>query len=945
MKMNLKFPLFCTLLLILFKMSLVSAQERQPLPVNDLPVEFQALYEFHPKNVELNFADQNSVHIRLEANYNTLRLRDPKQLKILEEALTDYHIEPKLIQKIKKDLFNGVVNTEQCQGIASSCLVSPSTYATLFDYYTNKVYLWVNPSYIKYESSENEEFAPSIKKNYALINHFSTYASSNDGLDNYSLNFYDDSIIGLRHGYIDNRITYNTNDNESDFDLDRSQYNYEFNKYRFRAGYNATVDEFNSTDFLVDVNNTAELAVEFGTSSNLIKNQTKATQKIFFFAPKSGVLKVYRDNRIVLQRNVSGGQGYITNLDLPRGRYNIMLEISVGDQVISTESHAIFNTSDDTLSVGGVDYRFTAGVFKKTDTYDNDSLEGEAQHLMDNEAFGRGLMSFRATDRILLSSGITTSQQGNNLSLGGKVYLPLDATFDIKSTIFEDNAYQIESYLSWYSLSFNYEQYDNGTSDLNNLNPLATYYYGAGSYKRYNASYSSNLPFFNAYGYVSYSYTKQDNISIIDGYNSKTNLDLNVIAGGIRLPFIIDSTLDFNMNYTLSDDNEDDYYASLTWSIPINQLLNVRSTISSNKDGLSQFSNSIESTDLLRDNDDYYLSGNVTNNYTPETVENSTYASSSLNAQVSKSSFNAGAYIYGDTNGTSNANLSLNSSQVLTANGLSFTSKRSDAYVRVKAENNIRESAENSSRGLLVVEKNGRYASKQSLYEDKEILPLNTYNDYRVSLDVESSDLYNSGNTRVREFTQPGSVMEMNTKISRVVTFVSGFKDIFDKDVQEMKCLGDGCIDVKEMVKGVYKVSVLEGMSFGLKSGGNNCFLPRQTDANHFNFGDNYCLPDLASTSSMSVTINKKMMTLTYLGNYKRDKNFKDVEMELTTIINRASEIEIIRKEVANTVFVYAISKDGYALSADLKTKISELQRYAIKREESPIGDYALQRQ
>lgn len=931
--------------------SSVSAQEGlSPLVINDLPAEFKELYEFHSRNIELNFADQKSVHIRLEANYNTVRLSDPKQVKELEEALESYQISPEIIDKVKKDLLIGIINTEQCQGIASSCLVSPATYATLFDYYTNKLYLWVNPDYIKYKSVSSEEYAISTKENYSFINHFSSYASSNDGLDNYSLSFYDDSIVGLPHGYIDNRMTYNANNNDYDFDLDRSQYNYEFGKYRFRAGYNATVDDYNSTDQLIDLNNTAELSFDFGTSSNLIKNQAKEIQKIFFFAPKSGVLKVYRDNRIILQRNVSGGQGYITNLDLPRGRYNIMLEITVGDQIVTQETHAIFNTTDNTLAVGDFDYRLTAGVFKETDIYDDDSIEGQIHHLMDNQAFGRLLMSYRMTDRILLSSGVTVSSEGNNLSLGSKLYLPLDATLDIKTTLFEDSAYQIESYFSWNSFSFNYEQYYNGIEDteyFKNLNTLATYYYGVGNYKRYNVSYSNNLPFIDAYGYLSYSYTNQDTFSNaisdrVGGYN----FEINSLSGGVRVPFVINSTLDFNMNYTFSNGVEDDYYASLTWSIPINQLFDARSTISSNKSGLSQFSNSIESSDLLQESTEYYLSGNVTNNYTPQSVKDSTYASSSLNAQVSKNSFNANAYIYDDTNGSSSTNLSFDSSQIVTKNGLSATNKRSDAYVRVVAENNVRESAKNSSKGLLVLEKNGRYANKQMLYDDNEVLPVNIYNDYQVSLDVESSDLYNLGDTRVGQFTQPGSVMELHTKISRVVTFVSGFKDIFDKEISDIKCNGNGCIDVKEMAEGVYKVSVLEGMSFSLSSGENNCFLPSQSDTSYFNFGNNLCLPDLAFTSSTPILVSGESMVLTYLGNYKSDRNFKDAEAEISTIIKNTSEIELIKKEIANTVFVYSLSKDGYRLSTDLNDKISDLQRYAIKRDESPIGGYyALQRQ
>lgn len=935
--------IFLICLSIGFFSSIVRASE---LPVDELPEDFQALYQYHPKTVEVHFADQNTFYLGVEVNYDTVRLNNLNEQAALKDNLRTYHISPQLIDDLLQALKAGVKNTVQCQGSASSCIVIPESYATLYDYYTNKLYLWVNPKYLEQKATTEHEYAQAQKENYSLINHFSSYAGSSDFFDSYNVNLYDDTIVGLRHGYIDNRMTYNVTDTDSDFDLDRTQYNYEFEKYRFRAGYNATVDDFNSTDFLVNVNNTAELAVDFGSSYNLAKQQTRATQQIFFYAPKSGVLKVYRDNRIILQRNINGGQGAITNLDLPKGRYNVIVEVTVGDQVISRESHAIFNTNDDKLAVGGFDYRLTAGVFKATDTFSDDTFEGQIHDEMDDKAFGRFLLSYRATDRILLASGFTSSQQGNSAYLGGKLYLPFDATLEAKSVLFGGGTFQAESYLSWKGLNFSYEQFETDAEYSEQIDELATYYYGVNSYQRYSASYSTSLPFWGAYGYMTYSYTKQENNSSLSDPNIAMNEDefnLNVIGGGLRFPFIINSTLDFSMNYSFSDTQPDDsYYASVMWSIPINQMFSVRSTVAIDENGFNQFSNSVETSNLIRGNDDYYLSANVTNNYTPQSTEDSTYSSAGVSGRAQKDAFDANAYIYADTNGSSNVNLGFNSSQVVTKNGVSITRKKADAYVRVEAENNIREGASDTSRGLLVVEKNGSYSNKQTLYKNEEVIPLETYNDYQASLDVESTDLYNAGKTRVKDYTQPGSVLELETKISRVVTFVSGFKDIFDNDIDGLKCHGEACLTVQPVVDGVYKISVLEGMSFGLQSGNYECMLAEKDNNTAMNFGNNYCLPDLASTASMSITIDNKAMTLTYLGNYKKGSDYNNVELALRAI--QSPNVEIKKKEVANNIFVYAITKDGYALSASVRSTIADLQKYANKAEHSPSLEYALTR-
>lgn len=917
------------------------------LPVDDLPEAFRELYQYDKRTVEFNFSETNSFYLTIDANYDTIRLTDSNELNVLRENLEMYHISADLIDMLIEGLKVGIKNTNQCKGIASNCIVIPETYTTLFDYYTNKVYLWVNPEYLQNQEILGEFYAPSEKEQYTLINHFSAYAGTADLFDSYNFNIYDDTIVGLKHGYIDNRVTYNKSDNNSDFDLDHSTYNYEFNKYRLRAGYNATVDSFNSTDFLLNVNNTAELALDFGSSYNLAKQESRATQRIFYFAPRAGVLKVYRNNRIVLQRNVNAGQGYITNLDLPRGRYDIDLEVSVGDQVVSRESHAIFNTNDDKLPVGGIDYRLTAGVFKATDTYDKDTLEGERHQAMDDQAFGRFLASYRATDRILLASGFTGSEEGNSTYVGAKVYLPFDATLEAKVNYFGDKVFQAETYFNWKGLNFSYEQFENDALNPDDINTLATYYYGVNSYQRYSASYSSTLPFWNAYGYITYSYTDQQNYSSStsngqDFFNDD-NFNLNVFSGGLRFPFIIDSSLDLSMNYSFSDSQLDDtYYASVMWTIPINQIFRVRSTTAIDDDGFSQFSTTAESSDLIRSRDDYYLSANVTNNYTPQNTGDSSYSSAGLSGQVVKDAFDANAYVYADTNGSSSSNLGFNSSQIVTENGVSVTRKKSNAYVKVAAENHMRENADKTSRGLLVLAKNGKYSNKEMLYKDEEVLPLQVYSDYLASLDVESTDLYNAGKTRVKGFAQPGTVMEMDTKISRVVTFVSGFKDIFDKDIDSLACHGEGCLTVQPVVEGVFKVSVLEGMSFGLQSGEYECMLAEKDNSEMMNFGNNYCLPDLVSTASMTINVNDEVMTLTYLGNYKKGSNFNSVELALRRI--ESKNVEVKKKEIANNIFVYVITKDGYALSAAAKSTIDELQKYANKSDSMPNLEYALSR-
>ncbi|QUJ69957.1 TcfC E-set like domain-containing protein (plasmid) [Photobacterium sp. GJ3] len=422
------------------------------LPVKNLPDDFKALFDFKQKNVELIFTDKSSDSLPMFVNYDTVKLNSEQQKQAFIQELKRLHIKQSLITDIMYDFEQGAKNSADCEGTLSQCIVTPDRYSTLYDYYSNKLYLWVNPNYLETDSniSSQQEYAESKKDNYTLINHFNAYSNTNNEFDNTSFNFYDDSIIGLKYGYLDTQTGYFIHmGGDDDFDLDRMQYNYEFDRYRFQVGYNSTTDNFNATDVLFKMNNTSEIAFGFGTSSNLLKSQSRVTQKIFYFAPKSGVLNIYRDGRIILQKNVPSGQGLITNNELPKGRYDVILELKVGDDVVYKETRTIFNTNDDQLATGNFDYLISTGIYKKDSDLNTDSFLGKINTEVDGESFIRTGISYRAADYLLLSIGGSTSSIGNSGMVAAKAYMPMGAALTVRSQIFNKNVYQAEAFFNW----------------------------------------------------------------------------------------------------------------------------------------------------------------------------------------------------------------------------------------------------------------------------------------------------------------------------------------------------------------------------------------------------------------------------------------------------------------------------------------------------------------
>ncbi|WP_249199461.1 CS1-pili formation C-terminal domain-containing protein [Photobacterium sp. GJ3] len=391
------------------------------------------------------------------------------------------------------------------------------------------------------------------------------------------------------------------------------------------------------------------------------------------------------------------------------------------------------------------------------------------------------------------------------------------------------------------------------------------------------------------------------------------------------------------MNY--DSDNSDNYNISLLWNIPISKLFSAESNLSFDNNGVSQFSNGISSNDLVKDRS-VYASISADNNYSDNRTDNSKYFSSDVNVQVNRDAFSANGYGYIDSNGEKNMNLGFSSSQVITGNGVKATSKRSNAYIYVSSENNVRNGDNLSSQGLLVLDKNDKYNRNMTLYNDSNLIPVDLYSDYDATINVESVDLYNSGGKRISGYAQPGTVLEVKPKLRRIVTFIAGFKDIFDQSLRDIQCKGDGCLTVSNITDGVYKVSVLEGENFTLNDNQYRCILPSISQSGLMNFGENYCLPNLSTSENMFITFNNKKRIMTYVGSYSK-KIEKSVLNEKISMMD-SKDVDIRKVNVANNILVYVLSDDAASITAKTKRVIKDLQQYA-NRDIQISKDYALQ--
>lgn len=900
---------------------------------NDIPAGFGDLFQIEKKPVD--FEDTKGIFhtLLMEVNYNTVFLKDSEEQKKLTKILQDNGVEQSFIENLISDLSNGVENAVGCEGEVDKCVLNPDTYAVVYDYYNNKAYFWINPQYLEVNYRKGEvNYADAYNQNPSLINHFNAYTRFDDESNNFTLN--DRIVLGLPYGNVTSELNYQDNDN--DFEIDELLYNLEFENYKTQIGYTNNRNSFNATDFLINDVDNGEFAFDFGTSNNLVVDGQKSIQKIFFFAPQTGVLTVYRDDRILLQRNVEQGQGFITNDDLPSGRYTIRMEIRSGSSIVAEQVRAVFNTNSDSLLIGGYDYHITTGVYGRTNTDLLDALNdaSDSSSTIDDqvvgEGFARGLIAYRLTNEITLGGGLSGSSAGSYANLGATIYLPFDSELTLSSYLYNDDATQFESSYSLNNWSFSYENFN--TSDNENEAALSKYMFNSTDYQKY--SISTNLELGQSrYGYLTYNYIDQDGDSSFSGFTS------SYLSGGISFPTFADSNIDINASYDFEDDNRDQLSASIVWTIPLSDMIDGNVTVRTTEDEITEFSSGLQTQDLI-DDDNIYLSATLDQSYsTYDPVNNTTLTA---NGSITDDKYSASAYTYLDTDGERSINVNLSSTQVVTKNKAYITRHDADSYLAVNSESNIRFDEETASRGLLVINNNKRQESRRTLYDNEAIIPLRDYKAYSTYLDTESVDLYNLGDKSAQAFSLPGTTIEIKPKLSRIITFISGFKDIFEQSMSNVECVGDGCVSMTEVTDGVYKVSVKEGENFTLNRNDQVCTIPPVDDAKLFNFGENYCFPDIAKLSSTIINIEGENKKVYFIGEFSTNETRNIIDKQIKQL-STDSGFQFLKKEIGMNSYIYAVTDESYIVTAQARSVFNNMSKYA-NQGSTILKNYALQR-
>ncbi|MCR9572197.1 TcfC E-set like domain-containing protein [Vibrio alginolyticus] len=880
---------------------------------NTYPEGFEEFFTFTNKEVNLRNLDGTFTHvIPLEVKFDEIKL-DPNNtasVQKVEQYLLENSVSEDDVSVILNALMEGVSEQGLCTGNKKTCTLQPTHFQWVQNFNENELYLFVAPSVLDYSYySEDRNYHNPLSVQNGLINSFDLYASKYADQDN-SISFNNESTLGLPYGYLKADFSLSNKGNSELFD---ASYHVDIESFAFKAGAFQYAPNFNSTGFLNSGYRFPHHAIYLGSSKNLLVGGERSDKSISFYAPRSGNVEVYRDGRLIYQRSIKEGHNTLSYQDLPSGRYEITVHIVDSGEVVDRQTYQIYNTSNDSLKVGDIDYLVSSGVFSESYyNYDNQSE-------MEGEAFGKGSLSYRPFDPLLVGVSGLFSNEASMLSTGASLYwLKTGLSSELTYNLFDDADY-LSANLGLGSVSIAYEKLNNEEHD-----PLASFLFGYDNFERLSLNGSYNLGQGRSL-YATYSYVDMESLENQDYYIEP--YDYSTVTLGFSSPSIISSLLNIYADY---NDFSDEVSMNITWMVPLSEEVEVITGLNRSQGDLTQFSNTLRKENLWDiEGVDNYI--DLRNTYDRKANEN--YQTAYLNFNGNNDFGRMNMNVFAATNNNSGVSLGLSSTQVVTGDNIYLTNRRANSYAVVDVERLRNNEADIDAKGYVSVKRDDKQSSRFVATKDETPIPLADYKRYQANFDAESVGLHNSGDAQLNTFSHPGTVAVLRPQVTEVVSFVSAFNDLNERAVKEVTCEGDGCLGVSEMTEGVFKVTVLEGLAFELRSLDNTCLLPYElTSSNQMNFGNNYCLPLDEDGATHLVTSEGKDLKIYFLGAFKASPEFLNTMDELKDL-----GFEVITKPVGELSAVYISNQPEkfdqlFANSRELINSVKELaaNRYKL---------------
>ncbi|WP_345846615.1 TcfC E-set like domain-containing protein [Shewanella algae] len=798
----------------------------------NIPVGFESFFEWDNRYVKLRSLDgSNWGTVKLAVQYNKIRFVDDVnniEIEKFEDFLSQNKVKKSVIDSVLLEMKSGMESNARCAGKIKNCSYIPEVISFYYDYDDNLLYMYANISILEPEMVE-KKYESSYNKDNALINHIDVYASSYQGRND-SLTVSDKAVLGLGYGFT--KVDYELTSREgmrNDGRLYEFSYNLDYKGIGISLGRFNRATPTNSTDFIQPKNNINEYSVNFFSSGKMLSNKDDSKQRLNFFTPADGEINIYQGDRVFYRKSIKAGQGYISYDNLPYGRNEIRVEIVNFGKVVSSESVAIVNFKSDNLANGETDFFISAGSLEQ-------KFNSQNEFLWESLSFGKSLFSYRANDFFTLALGGMYTHEASYGSFGVKAFLPYNIHTDILSELYSDGGFFFSSGISMPQFNIRYESFQVGDSRL------SSYMHDFNNYYQITANGYLHLPWGDT-GYLTVSKGRRSVRSIGDLPYLTNKVNYWNAALGYRTNIGEHSQLEVNLDY---QGDTDDVSIALQFTVPIGEKAQVRSSASW-RNGLDQIRNSLTVQDSSLDNGSYNMT--VAHNYYdgkgPDGMLDAYFGYNYSNDYMQ-----TGINSYLDSTGNRGVNINFSSTQIINDRELRLSKNSAESYIML----DIDSSDDMDSYGLISISDKKRLHSKFFVDRKKQVIPLPSYRKYDVDFNAEAVSLFTASNERVTDFTLPGKAISIQRKVAKTVSFLAQFVDILEQPVKGIQCVGLACNSTQELSSGVYQISVLNGDLFQLKQQGLVCYISEaKLTSGKYNFGKNYCIPDVSIGESTVV--------------------------------------------------------------------------------------------
>ncbi len=923
------------------------------------PSGFEALTALTPSDITLTVNDDNALSLPGEMGVQSVRFDATVQEKLHAFFLEQY-LKPEVAERLSAQLVEGADTSILCKGRRDSCLIDESVVdapQVVIVSDLHKVRLLI-PSALMAKQVQQARFIDDTISDNAIIMHHDFNAGSGSNVDAYG--YYGGSIIaGVGGGFFrgDVNLTSDRDNTRNDSYLyaDEVTWNYLTDNWRTQVGYvsDRNDESWNATTLLDADEQVSSLRVSLGSTSELeFKNKTTA-ERLYFSVPSSGRLKVTRDDGTpVLERNVSAGQQYLSYEELPRGITTLVISVESGGQEVFRDVRKIYNTANATLAEGDFDVLFSAGLFQQQDVFP-DWVEEEYAY-NDDDWNNEGYLQAQVVGQINASwqvgASLLNTQDTHYAKLATQFQPVSWFSANLVAGQFGSGSRYSQASGSLGGLSWNWSQYRDDTEASTNEFALEHYLYGLGSYDEWSLGWNQQLWEGNAYLYYSDYHQELDASAYHpDAWAEEQYQDNGSFTLGYSWQGPWRSTIDSNVMKTSLEDMEgdqsDEWAFNLNVSIPLNasgmDYVNYNLASQHNDNSNSQYHRATygHRFDMEQGAD---LSMEVSGSgYTGDHQEfaDTMMGDMTLSGGYQNDQWRGSAMVYADTDSEYNGYADMQTTTVLSGGDWYQVRKRADSYLLVTNSGDQSPSLDKGGDKFLTtaqLKENNESGGRLVIDKTQVVQPLTSYKEYQVTVDDSSSDYHNRGERFVKGSSFPGSALRLNVDNREVRSYISVFSSIEGQPIEEVTCVGDGCVSVDMLTEGVFKFRVSKGLPFQLKTSLNQrCFIPSPHSTVHQNLGQNFCMPQFDNVDGLQVTQGEDGQHYYYAGEFAALEQLASYSQALS---EQNPDVELVKKHIGKRTFLFVRSPQR--LTQEGVGIVRALSAYALEEQSNPSYVY-----